>query len=402
MSHPTYANGALAAYLDGVGALLGSNTRKESFAVYVAGLMSAIERKTAETIAAMACTDPAKMDAWHQQLLHVIGQAQWEDAPVREYAAKFALKAAGVQERCDSWVIDDTGFPKQGKHSVGVQRQYSGTLGKIGNCQIGVSLVATYPSGQIPVDFALYLPESWAEDELRRKKAKVPSDLQFQTKPDLAVGMMRRALASGIAPPAIVLADAAYGNNSAFRQALRSMHLRIGVAIQASTKMWRADISGAKRGPQTCAENIADRAHFRRVTWASGTKGPLTSKFAFLRVVVARDEGGDDKGDAMWLVVERPDDEAEKTKYLLTNLPRVMSRRKIVWYLHQRYKTERVYEDLKLEFGLDHYEGRSFVGWHHHVTAAIVCYNFVAAQQARLFFPRPEEGGAASANHVAA
>jgi SRSO17 transposase len=401
MSLPAYANEALAPYLDAIGLLLGSNTRKESFAVYVAGLMSAIERKTAETIAAMACTDTAKMDAWHQQLLHVIGQAQWEDGPIREYAAKYALKAAGVQNRCDSWVIDDTGFPKQGKHSVGVQRQYSGTLGKIGNCQIGVSLVATYPCGQIPVDFALYLPESWAEDELRRKKAKVPSAVQFQTKPELAVEMMRRALASGIAPPSIVLADAAYGNSSAFRQALRSMRLRIGVAIQASTKMWRVDKSGAKRGPQTCAENIADKAHFRRVTWAQGTKGSLTSKFSFLRVVVARDECADNS-DAMWLVVERPDDEKEKTKYLLTDLPRVMSRRKIVWYLHQRYKTERVYEDLKLEFGLDHYEGRSFVGWHHHVTAAIVCYNFVAAQQARLFFPEPGEDGASAAHHVAA
>jgi SRSO17 transposase len=196
------------------------------------------------------------MDAWHQQLLHVVGQARWEDGPVREYAAKYALKAAGVQNRCDSWVIDDTGFPKQGKHSVGVQRQYSGTLGKIGNCQIGVSLVATYPNGQIPVDFALYLPESWAEDELRRKRAKVPSSVQFQTKPELAVEMMRRALASRVSPPSIVLADAAYGNNSAFRQALRSMHLRMGVAIQASTNMWRADRSGKKaRSADVCREH---------------------------------------------------------------------------------------------------------------------------------------------------
>jgi SRSO17 transposase len=400
---PADATKALASYLDAIGVLLGSNTRKESFAVYVTGLMSSIERKTVETIAAMACTEPARMDAWHQQLLHVIGQAHWEDAPIRAFAAKYVLQAAGAQDRTDSWVIDDTGFPKQGKHSVGVQRQYSGTLGKIGNCQIGVSLVATYPNGQVPVDFALYLPETWAQDEMRRKRAKVPPNVQFQTKPELALAMVRQALDNGIARPRIVLADSAYGNNSHFRHELQAMNLRIGVGIQADTKMWRADKHGAKRGPETSAENLEQRAHFRRVTWAAGTKGPLTSKFAFVRVVVARDDScADGWGKAMWLVIERPDDESEKVKYMLTDLPKVMSRRKIVWHLHQRYKTERVYEDMKVEFGLDHYEGRSFLGWHHHVTAALVCYNFVAAQQARLFPPQANEIGGCSAHHVAA
>jgi SRSO17 transposase len=199
------------------------------------------------------------------------------------------------------------------------------------------------------------------------------------------------------------LADTAYGNNAEFRQALRAMHLRIGVGIQASTKMWHADVQGSKRGPATSAENLGKKAQFRRVTWAAGTKGSLTSKFAFVRVVVARDDFASDcGGDAMWLVIERPDDEAESLKYFLTDLPRVMSRRKIVWHLHQRHKVERVYEDMKLEFGLDHYEGRSFVGWHHHVTAAIVCYNFVAAQQARLFFPQAVETRQPAADHVAA
>jgi len=403
MTLPAYASEALAPYLDAIGVLLGSNTRKESLAMYVTGLMSSIERKTAETIAAMACTDPTRMEAWHQQLLHVVGQARWEDGPIRAYTAKHALQAAGAENRTESWVIDDTGFPKQGKHSVGVQRQYSGTLGKIGNCQIGVSLVATYANGQIPVDFALYLPESWAEDDLRRKKAKVPPTVQFQTKPELALEMIRQAIASGVARPSIVLADAAYGNNAEFRKALRGLRLRIGVGIQANTNMWRADKTGARRGPQTCAQTLGEKAHFKRVTWAAGTKKPLTAKFAFLRVVVARDElTSDGNGDAMWLVVERSDDETEKVKYHLTDLPRVMSRRKIVWYLHQRYKTERIYEEMKVEFGLDHYEGRSFVGWHHHVTAAMVCYNFVAAQQARLFSPQAGETGKSSPHHVAA
>jgi len=400
---PAHATKALADYFDAIGALLGSTTRKESFAVYVTGLMSSIDRKTAETIAAMACTDPARMEAWHQQLLHIIADARWEDAPVRVFSAKYALQAAGAQERTDSWVIDDTGFPKQGKHSVGVQRQYSGTLGKIGNCQIGVSLVATYPNGQIPVDFSLYLPESWAHDEMRRKKAKVPPTVQFETKPELALKMVRQAIDNGIARPRIVLADSAYGNNSEFRHELQSIGLRIGVGIQANTKLWRADRHGAKRGPETCPENLEKRTQFRRVTWAQGTKGSLTSKFAFLRVVVARDDSGaSGAGKAMWLVIERPDDESEKVKYFLTDLPQVMSRRKIVWYLHQRYKTERVYEEMKVEFGLDHYEGRSFPGWHHHVTAALVCYNFVAAQQARLFPPQPDEDGGCAADYVAA
>jgi hypothetical protein len=231
----------------------------------------------------------------------------------------------GGSSAVHSWIIDDTGFPKKGTHSVGVQRQYSGTLGKVDNCQIGVSLVAASAQAQIPVDFALYLPEDWATDDVRRKKAKIPPHIRFKTKPELAVGLIRDAIKAGLARPRIVLADTGYGNNSTFRQGLRSMGLPFGVGIQSTTKMWWADSGGKKRGPATSAEKLAEKAPFRRVTWAQGTKGSLSSKFAFIRVVVMRDEVAND-GDAMWLVVERPDDASEPTKFLLTDLPRVSRR----------------------------------------------------------------------------
>jgi SRSO17 transposase len=335
----------MATYLGVIGKLLGSETRRASFAMYVAGLMSSLPRKTVESIAAMQCRDLSRMDADHQQLLHVIGQANWEDAPVRTYAAKYAVDAITKVSPLQSWIIDDTGFPKKGSHSVGVQRQYSGTLGKIDNCQIGVSLVAASSQAHVPVDFALYLPESWTNDDERRTRAKIPTDVQFKTKPELALAIMQGALEAGLERPPIVLADSAYGNNSLFRQGLRDMKLRFGVGIQGDTKMWWADRRGRKRGPATSADMLAKKAAFRRVTWGQGTKGPLTSMFAFLRVVVMRDElaNSDSKADAMWLVIECPDDAAEPTKFLLTDLPRLTSHRKIAWLLHQRYRTERAY-----------------------------------------------------------
>src|SRR6478735_8678060 len=195
---PAHATKALADYFDAIGALLGSTTRKESFAVYVTGLMSSIDRKTAETIAAMACTDPARMEAWHQQLLHIIADARWEDAPVRVFSAKYALQAAGAQERTDSWVIDDTGFPKQGTHSVGVGRQYSGTLGKIGNCQIGVTLQYATTQEVACLDADLYLPEeSWGDDPDRLKAAGVPAGTGYRPKWRMGLTLLARAKANG-------------------------------------------------------------------------------------------------------------------------------------------------------------------------------------------------------------
>jgi len=374
-------------YLDRVGELLGRRDRRAVFATYIVGLMSSIDRKNAETIAAMSCPDQRRAGSEHQKLLNVVGNSPWSDEPLRQFSARYALEAQERNGEVAAWVVDDTGWPKKGTHSVGVQRQYSGTLGKVDNCQIGVSVVATTATTQVPLDFSLYLPRSWIDDRARRKTCKIPEDTEFKTKPELALDMIRGAINAGFTKPRIVLADAGYGNSATFRHEIRSLGLHFGVGIGGNTKLWRLDVNDLRRGPPTTAENLGAHAKLRRVTWADGTKGPMASRFAFYRVRIARDEDHAGEPPPVWLVIERPYHEGEAIKYHLTSLPATTSHRKIAWHLHQRWRTERVYEDMKQEFGLDHYEGRSFVGWNHHVTAVMVCYNFTAAEQARLFPP---------------
>src|SRR5512140_400072 len=214
----------LSAYFDRIGEVLGRKGRRESFARYAEGIFGDAERKSIEPIAARACADPARADAEHQRLLHFALDAPWSDHEVRRTAARYALDAMTAQLPVDSWIIDDTGFLKQGSHSVGVQRQYTGSAGKITNCQVGVSLTVATETEQLPIDFALYLPDTWTEDKAHRQEARIPDDVQFATKTELALAMMRRALDARI-PPGIVLADVAYGTSRDFRKSVREMGL---------------------------------------------------------------------------------------------------------------------------------------------------------------------------------
>ena len=186
------AVGRLTAYFAEIGTCLRDKRKRESFAMYAYGLLGDGERKSAEPIAARACGDPEKVRGVHDKMLHFVGQAAWDDHAVRRKAARYALGAMRAREPVTAWIIDDTGFLKQGKHSVGVQRQYSGSAGKIANCQVAVSLSVATRTEHLPVDFALYLPTSWAEDPAQRAKGKVPAEVKFQTKIDLALGMIAR------------------------------------------------------------------------------------------------------------------------------------------------------------------------------------------------------------------
>src|SRR5438552_7324908 len=219
------AQGRLEEYFVKLGEVLGSETRRASFAMYATGLLGDAERKSVEPIAALACPDPDAVDAMHQRLLHFVSNSPWSDAEVRQEAARYALSALVERGPIGSWLIDDTGFLKQGKHSVGVQRQYTGTAGKITNCQIGVSLAVASASTQVGIDFELYLPKSWATDAARRKEARIPDDIGFRTKHEMALAMIRRAIADGV-PPGVVLADAAYGNSFSFREQLTALGLQ--------------------------------------------------------------------------------------------------------------------------------------------------------------------------------
>lgn len=377
----------LESYLSDIGGILKYPKRKAAFATYIVGLFSMVERKTAEGLAALTVPDPARTDAEHQRLLHVIGQSRWNDRAVRRHAARYALDAMceGGGE-VESWIIDDTGWIKKGAHSVGVQRQYTGTSGKIDNCQLGVSLVAATKHMQVAVDFALYLPESWLSDPQRRLRAKIPPDLEFRTKQDLALDLIERAVEDKLSLPRIILADSFYGRSREFRAAIRARDIHYGVGVRKDLKVRCLDDVGIRRSPVTTVDALAKKAKFRRVTWAEGSAGELTSRFAFFRVIPEADLRQAPNAESVWLAIEKSD--KEPYKFFLSSLPKKTTRRELIRLLYQRWRTERVYQDLKQEFGLDQYQGRSFVGWHHHVTAAMVCHAFSVAEQARLSPPR--------------
>jgi len=384
---------------DRIGRHLARREQKESFALYAHGILADGERKSVEPIAARAtgggdddCNEKAGVfcERMQARLLNFLRDSPWDDHRVRREAARHAIEALEKQERVTTWIIDDTGFPKQGRHSVGVQRQYSGTLGKIGNCQIGVSLTIATAHEHVPIDFALYMPRSWTDDAARREKARVPDNLVFQTKSELALDLITRAVDDKI-PGDILLVDAAYGGDSAFRNTVRMFGFDIGVAISANAKVWLLDTIERRHGAPVTAQALGvelGRRAFRRLTWRDGPGGKLGSRFAFRRVKMAHDDGTD-AGDRepMWLVMEWPDGEEKPTKFILTSLPRRMSKKQIVRLVKERWRTERAYEELKGELGLDHFEGRSFPGWHHHISVVLSCYAFIVSERVRRFPP---------------
>jgi len=381
----------LVAYLDQLGEILNNKCRRASFATYAVGLLTEGERKSMEPIAARACGDPAQVDAAHHRLQHFITDSDWSDVDIRRAAAQYGLEAMVGEECVQTWIVDDTGFIKQGSHSVGVQRQYTGSAGKTTNCQLGVSLTLATQTRHLPVDFELYLPRCWAEDARRRREARIPDDVGFRTKPELALEMIRRAVHAGL-PRGIVLCDSAYGTSSAFRTELRDLGLDYAVGVDPQTKVWCIDRLLRRRGSALSVRDLAmslGRKRFRRVTWREGTKQKLWAYFARRRVVPFHDDGVDPSiREDVWLVMEWPQDEEAPTKYYLASLPRRITTKQLVRTIKQRWRTERVYEDFKGELGLDHFEGRRFRGWHHHVSVALCVYAFVVAEQARRFSPQ--------------
>ena len=375
-------------YFQRIGDVLGEESRRGSFALYAMGLLGDAERKSVEPLAARACPDPRRVDALHQRLLHFAVDSKWSDRDVRRAAAQYALEAMTSREPVEVWIVDDTGFLKQGKHSVGVQRQYTGSAGKVTNCQIGVSLSVATRTEHLPLDFELYLPEGWANDEARRREARIPPDVAFKTKPQLALQMIERAVQDGV-PPGLVLADTAYGTSSQFRARLRSLGLHYAVAVDPQTTVCLLDEKGYPQGDAPSVLDLALRIHerggFRRCTWRKGTQEDLSARFALRRVIAAGVPQREQ--EPLWLLIEWRDDEAEPANSFLISLPGPRTKKQLIRRVMQRWRTERVYEDLKGELGLDHYEGRRFPGWHHHVSVALCCYAFIVAERVRRFPP---------------
>jgi SRSO17 transposase len=400
----------LESYLGEIGEELGNDSRRQSFAIYAMGILEDGERKSVEPIAARACADPAKADAAHQSLLHFVANARWSDQAVRRVASAHAIAAISKHGAIETWVVDDTGMLKQGKDSVGVHRQYTGSAGKITNCQIAVTLSVATAESHVPIDVELCIPQVWTDDLKRRRAARVPDSLQFKTKPQLALKMLRRAVAAKV-PEGVVLADAAMRRTEAapnFAKASVSLAFTTRWVWTPKPAFWLLDSMNRRSEGAASVRDIAsaldELGEFRRCTWRKGTNTDLSARFAARRVVPAYDDSSRSarERDELWLLVEWRDGEAEPVNYFLSSLPERWTKKQLIRIVMQRWRTERIYEDLKGEFGFDHYEGRSFPGWHHHVSVVLCCYAFVVAERARRFPPSARDGVEDDAAHVAA
>jgi len=384
------ATARVAGYFARIGEHLPWPGQRASFATYAYGILGEGDRKSVEPIAARAAAEPEATCRTHNRLLHFMRESPWDDRVVRLEAARYAVEAMSTREPVVAWIIDDTGFLKQGKHSPGVQRQYTGSAGKIANCQIGVSLSLATRREQVPIDFELYMPKQWADDAVRRRRARIPDTLEFKTKLDLALDMISRAVDAKL-PGEVVLADSFYGRSHVFRETVRVLGLDYAVATDADTHVWVLDRLGRRRGEPTTVQELAKqlgRGAFRPLMWRDGTRGPLVSRFCFRQVKVAYEDGTEPADrEPVWLVMEWPERESKPTAFVLTSLPRRMSKQKIVRTIKERWRTEQAYQELKGELGLDHFEGRSFIGWHHHVSVVLCCYAFVVAERIRAFPP---------------
>ena len=394
-------------YVKKIGACLVNASQRASFAMYTLGLLGDGDRKSIEPIAARASADPKECSAIEQRIGHFLTNAKWSDERLRACAAEHALAEMTKRGPVHSWIVDDTGFPKQGTHSVGVQRQYTGTTGKISNCQVAVSLTIATSSAHVPIDFALYLPECWTDEPARRAEARIPEEIVFQTKLELAMTMILRAKENGV-PPGVVLVDCAYGNAHWFRGELRAIGLDYAVAVSPTTKVIRLDRLERTRGEAISAGDLAQQlaaeGKFRRSTWRQGTRKSLSARFAAVRAIAAYKDAFTDLRDreALWLVMEWRDGEAQPAMCYLSSLPATMSRRQLVHTIKERYRTERAYQDLKGEIGIDHYEGRRWQGWNHHATVAICCFAFIVAEHERRFPPSAERSQSDRALSLAA
>jgi SRSO17 transposase len=388
-------------YVSLIAQQLGHADRVEPFRGYCSGLLLPVQRKSVEPMAAHLA--PTRVRSEHQRLHHFVADATWSDdavlAAVRDYVLKQVAPRAGKPE---ALLIDDTGFPKQGTHSVGVARQYCGQLGKQDNCQVAVSVSLAHEHYSLPVAYRLYLPKEWAEDPVRRTEAKVPETVAFATKPALALQLLEQ-LQSIAGLPKMVVVDAGYGVDTAFRQKLTTLGFTYVVGITGAVSVWpegRAPLppkpwTGRGLKPKRLRRDaehqpLSARAlavqwplrRFRTVTWREGTNEPLSSRFAALRVRCAhRDHLRVEPHPEQWLLIEWPRGEAEPTKYFLSTLPAATALKELVRVAKLRWRIERDYQELKQELGLGHFEGRSWRGFHHHATLCVAAYAFLLAQR---------------------
>ena len=365
------------AYMNGIAEVLGDPRRRGPMKSYCTGLLMPADRKSVEPMAAL--TAPERTAAQHQSLLHFVGKGEWSDADVLSKVREHVVPAITKHGAISSWIVDDTGFPKKGRHSVGVARQYCGQLGKQDNCQVAVSLSIANDHASLPVAYALYLPESWADDRERRDKVGVPASVTFKTKPQIALDQIEWACRAGV-PRGDVIADAGYGAETHFRTRLTELGLHYIVGVKSTNAAWtNVEAGGSSVEMRMSVEKMAlaltDDA-WRTVRWREGTNETLTGRFARIRVRV------ESEGAEEWLLIEWPEDEKKPTKYWLSTLRANISLAHLVHVAKRRWRIERDYLELKQEIGLGHFEGRSWRGFHHHATLCIAAYGFLLTERA--------------------
>jgi len=371
-----------AAYVEELANVIAHADRAKPLRDYCRGLLLPGERKSVEPMAAV--TAPERTAAQHQSLLHFVGQAAWSDENVLAKVRELVVPEIEGHGPIEAWIIDDTGFPKQGRHSVGVARQYCGQLGKQDNCQVAVSLSLANHHASLPVAYRLYLPKEWAQDDERRSKVGVPEDVVFKTKPQIALDQIRWACDADL-PRGVVLMDPGYGNDSKLRTGITALGLTYVAGIQSNTLV--CEVKQGRRGAAqqpVSAKKLALGlpAHaWRKITWREGTAGKLSSRFARAKVRVGNHRQPIEDRAQQCLLIEWPEGEPAPTKYWLSTLPHNISFRRLVDIAKLRWRIERDYQELKQEVGLGHFEGRGWRGFHHHATLCIAAYGFLVSER---------------------
>jgi SRSO17 transposase len=394
--------------VEGLAGVAGHADRKQPLSQYLQGLLLPGERKSVEPMAARLAPD--QVSRTHQSLHHLVAEAPWDDQVMLAQVRKQVLPSLTQHGPIAAWIVDDTGMPKYGNHSVGVAHQYCGQLGKQANCQVAVSLSISTWQASLPIAWRLYLSEAWCADQERRTETGVPEQVQFQTKPALALEQIRQALADQV-PVGVVLADAAYGHGMPFRSSLTGLGMQYIVGIESHAVVWgpgqvpplpakpkklgrrSRNAEAPSPAPQAVsvkalAENLP-AATWQTVEWRQGSQDTLSSRFAAVRVHPAHGDLRSKRTEPYpeeWLLMEWPEAETAPTRYWLSTLPASTVLTLLVKTAKHRWIIERDYLELKQELGLGHYEGRSWRGFHHHATLCIAAYGFLLAERS-LFSP---------------
>jgi len=379
-----------AEFVKGLASVIGHADRVGPLNNYCVGLMLAVPRKSVEPMA-MAVA-PSRVAAEHQSLLHFVGKSPWNDARVLAKVREMVLPSIQAHGPIDVWIIDDTGMPKQGRHSACVSHQYCGQVRRKANCQVAVSLSIANAWASLPVAWRLYMPKAWADDLDRRRKAGIPGDLAFATKPEIALAQIRQAVAAGL-PRGTVVMDGAYGLDATLRNGITACGLEYAVSITSALLVFEPGHTpppGHKRransNRQKHVVSVAEVAAalpgeaWEPVTWREGTAEPLQSRFARVRIHAA-DVHTKGPRQPEWLLIEWPEGELEPIRYWLSTLPEDIAFDRLVDRAKMRWRIESDYHDLKQEVGLGHFEGRGWRGFHHHATLCIAAYGFLISQR---------------------